>query len=178
MAELATLARPYATAVFELAVEADNYEQWSNNLNFLATVVADPTMLQVIANPKVDKGILSHIMLDVCKEQFDDVGKNLVKLLVENNRLPVIPEIVLQYELLKAQHQNYLNIEIASPYPVELSQQQEVESVLQKRLGKAVNVKTTIDKSLVGGWLIRAGDEVIDVSIKGRLQQLTTELRR
>jgi len=175
MAELATLARPYATAVFKLAVETDNFDQWSNNLNFLATVIADSTMVKVIANPKVDKQTLTSIILDIC--EFDDMGGNLVKMLVENNRLVVIPEIVFQYELLKAQHLKYINIEIASPYPLEPSQQQEIEMVLQKRLGKAVNVKSIIDKSLLGGWLIRAGDEVIDISILGRLQQLTTELR-
>lgn len=178
MAELATLARPYAEAVFDLAVEANNFEVWSNNLNFLATVIKDPTMVAVIANPQVDKNTLARILLDVCKGQISDVGNNLLKILVDNNRLPVIPQLAIQYEQLKAQHQGYIKVEIASPYQVSIEQQQELETALQKRLGKAVDTSLTVDKSLLGGCLIRAGDQVIDASIKGRLQQLAAELRR
>ncbi len=177
MAELATLARPYAKAVFDLAVEMDNFEQWSDDLNFLATIMEDPTMEAVIANPQVTKKTLTHILLDVCEGQISEVGKNLLKILVDNNRLVAIPQLVLQYEELKAQHQGYIKVDVATPYPLEQVQTQELEIVLQKRLGKAVNISTTIDKSLLGGCLIRAGNEVIDVSIKGHLQQLAVELR-
>jgi F-type H+-transporting ATPase subunit delta len=178
MAELATLARPYAEAVFDLAVEANNFEEWSDNLNFLATVIEDQTMSAVIANPQVNKNTLFRILLDVCKEQFSEAANNLLKILVDNNRLLAIPQLALQYEQLKAQHQGYLKVEIASPYPVNAEQQQELETALQKRLGKAVDITITVDKSLLGGCLIRAGDEVIDASIKGRIQQLAAELRR
>jgi len=179
MAELATLARPYAEAVFDLAVEANNFEEWSNNLNFLATAIEDPTMAAVIANPQVNKNTLSRILLDVCNEaQVSEAGKNLIKILVDNNRLLAISQMALQYEQLKAQHQGYIKLEIASPYPVNSEQQQKLETSLQKRLGKAVDISITVDKSLLGGCLIRAGDQVIDASIRGRIQQLTTELRR
>jgi len=178
MAELATLARPYAVAVFDLAVEANNFDEWSDTLNFLATVVDYPTMVKVIANPQIDKKTLTNIILDICRDHISETGDNFVKILVDNNRLPAIPEIVLQYEQLKAQQQGYLIIEIVSPYPVEPSQLEEIKTVLQKRFGKAVDINITIDKSLLGGWLIRVGDEVIDISLLGRLQQLATELRR
>jgi F-type H+-transporting ATPase subunit delta len=178
MAEFATLARPYAEAVFDLAVEANNFDEWSDNLNFLATVIEDPTMAPVIANPQVNKNTLASLLLDVCKEQFSEAANNLLKILVDNNRLLAIPQLAVQYEQLKAQHQGYLNVEIASPYPINTEQQQELETALQKRLGKAVDISMTVDKSLLGGCLIRAGDKVIDASIKGRLQQLAAELRR
>jgi F-type H+-transporting ATPase subunit delta len=178
MAELATLARPYAQAVFDLAVAADNFEEWSNNLNFLTTVVKEPAMAAVIANPQIAKTTLTGILLDICKGSLSDAGHNLVKIMVANNRLLAIPAMTFQYEQLKAQHQGYLKVNIALPYPISPPQQQQLETVLQKRLGKSVDINITEDESLMGGCLIRAGDEVIDVSIKGRLQQLATELRR
>ncbi|MCK5717283.1 MAG: F0F1 ATP synthase subunit delta [Thiomargarita sp.] len=177
MAELATLARPYAKAVFDLAIEMDNFDEWADNLNFLAIIMKDPTMAAVISNPQVTKKTLTHILLEVCEGQVGEMGTNLLKILLEHDRLAAIPQLVLQYEALKAQHQGYITVDIATPYPLEPLQTQELETVLQKRLGKAVNISTTLDKSLLGGCLIRAGNEVIDVSIKGHLQQLAVELR-
>ncbi|MDM8560428.1 F0F1 ATP synthase subunit delta [Candidatus Parabeggiatoa sp. HSG14] len=177
--EFATLARPYAEAVFDLAVEANNFDEWSDNLNFLTAVIEDPTIAEVITNPSIDKELLTRILLDICKEHINDqAGINLLKVMIENNRLLAIPQLVFQYEQLKAEHQGIIKVDITSPYPVEPSQQQEIETVLQKRLGKAVDINVTEDKSLLGGWLIRAGDQVIDVSIKGYLHQLATELHR
>ena len=178
MAEIATLARPYAEAVFDLAVEANNFDEWSTNLNFLATIIEDSTMATVIANPKVKKETLTQILFDICDEQLNEQGQNLVKMLIDYHRLPAIPEIARQFEQLKAQQQGYLKVNIASAYPVESSQQQEIKGILQKRFGKNVDIQMGVDKSLLGGWLIRAGDEVIDVSIRGRFEQLATELRR
>lgn len=177
MTEFATLARPYAQAAFELAVEAGNFDEWSNNLNFLATVVKDPTMADVIANPEVGKKTLIRLLHDIGDGHLDEPGKNLVKLLVDNHRLPVMPQIAFQYEKLKAQHQGHVQVEITSAFPVESQQQQEIESILKKRLGKAVDITTRLDKTLLGGWLIRAGDDVIDLSIKGHIQRLAFELR-
>ena len=177
MAEFATLARPYAQAVFELAIDASNLDEWSNNLNFLATVVKDPTMAAVIANPKVSKDTLTRLLHEIGDPHFSTPAKNLVNILVDNHRLPVMPQIAFQYEQLKAQHQGHIQVEIASVFPVEPQQQQEIESILKKRLGKAVDITTRIDKTLLGGWLIRTGDEVIDLSIQGHLQRLAFELR-
>jgi F-type H+-transporting ATPase subunit delta len=178
MAEIATLARPYAEAVFDLAVEANNFDEWSTNLNFLAMLIEDSTMATVIANPKVEKETLTRILFDICDEQLNEQGQNLVKMLIGYHRLLAIPEIARQFEQLKAQQQGYLKVDIASAYPVEASQQQEIEEILKKRFGKGVDIQMEVDKSLLGGWLIRTGDEVIDVSIRGRFEQLATELRR
>lgn len=177
MAELATFARPYAEAVFELAIDADNIEEWSNNLNFLAAIIEDSTMAAVIANPKVNKNTLAQILLDIGNDHLNELGKNLVKILVDNHRLLTIPQIALQYEQLKAQHYQHIKVDISSAYPVEPPQQQEIEAILQKHYHKAIDINTHVDKSLLGGWLIRAGDQVIDISVKGRIQQLASELR-
>jgi F-type H+-transporting ATPase subunit delta len=178
MAEFATLARPYAKAVFDLAAETDKFDDWSTHLDFLTTVIKDSAMAAVIANPKVDQDTLSSLLLDVCDGHLDNEGINLLKILLENNRLHTIPSLAFQYEELKARHQGYLNVEIVSPYPLEPVQQQEIETTLKRRLGKSVDVDITLDKSLLGGCLIRAGNEVIDVSMKGHLQRLAAELRR
>jgi F-type H+-transporting ATPase subunit delta len=177
MAELSTIARPYAEAVFELAKETEDFSEWSDILNFLQTIIEDPQMSQVVDNPRVDKATLTDLWLALCDTQISEAGKNLVQLLVAHRRLRAIPHIVRQYEALKANYQGYIQVEIASPYEVTPSQQQELESILQRRLGKAIDFNMTLDQSLIGGWLIRAGDQVIDASIKGRLQQLAINLR-
>jgi F-type H+-transporting ATPase subunit delta len=146
-------------------------------LKFLQTIIEDPLMTTIIANPQIDKGTITRLCLDLGESTLNEAGKNLVNLLVDNRRLRAISSLVLQYEELKAQHQGYLEIEIATPYEVTPSQQQQLESILQRRLGKAIRVNVTLDQSLLGGWLIRTGDQVIDASIKGRLQRLATELR-
>ncbi len=178
MAELATLARPYAKAVFELAVEKNELDNWSDNLKFLTAIIQDTAMVQVINNPEVAEKTLINLLFDICSERFDDLGKNLIKVLVENNRLLVIPNLSIQFEQMKAVHQGYSQVEIISPYPVEPSQLQEVEDILKKRLGEAVDISTTIDKSLLGGWLVRIDKEVIDLSVNGYLRQLAADLRR
>jgi len=177
MAELSTIARPYAEAVFELAKETGDFSQWSDILNFLQAIIENPQMSEVVDNPQVDKTTLTDLWLALCDTQMSEAGKNLVKLLVDHRRLRAIPHIVRQYEAFKANYQGYIQVDIASPYEVTPLQQQELESILQRRLGKAIDFNITIDQSLIGGWLIRAGDQVIDASIKGRLQQLATNLR-
>jgi len=203
MVELATLARPYAEAIFDLAKETHNFEPWSRNLAWLTAIVEDPPMAAVIANPRVEKATLTRLLLDIANgddnvreasvssgiehthltpwllgdEKTHQQAQNLIKLLVENRRLRLVPHIATQFEELKAQHQGYVKVQITSSYPVSSQQQQDIEAALQKRLGKAIEVTITIDETIVGGWIIRAGDEVLDLSIKGRLQQLATELR-
>lgn len=177
MTELSTLARPYAEALFEIAKETGDFEIWSQNLAFLTALIQEPSMGKIITNPGIDKATLTRLLLEVCDENSSQEIKNLIKLLVENHRLPIIPHMATQFEELKAQHQGYVKVQIISSYPVSSQQQEEVEATLGKRLGKAVNVDIILDENLVGGWIIRAGDEVVDLSIKGRLEQLATELR-
>jgi len=179
MAEFATLARPYAEAVFEIAKEEKDFDSWAENLDFLTHVIKDPLVAQVIKNPKVSKESLRNILLDICREKISsEIAMNLVKMLIDNNRLSIIPHLAEQYEQLKAEHLGYATVDLISTYQVKAHQRQTIESILKKRLGKAVDINTTIDRDLIGGWLIRIGDQVIDLSIKGRLQQLATELRR
>jgi len=177
MAELATLARPYAEAVFDLAKETNSFDDWSSQLQLLTLMVTDPQLAEVINNPQVDKSVLTALLLDIGQAHLSAQGQNLVKILIDNHRLIAVSAIADEYERLRAQHQQYVHVEILSTYPLTESQQQNVATMLSQRLGKAVDISTRLDESLMGGWLIRAGDEVIDLSIHGRLHQLATELR-
>lgn len=179
MAELSTLARPYAEAVMQLAVAAGNFDAWSNTLNFLTDVMQDSEIAAVIANPRVSKETLSRMLLDICEAgQLGLMGINLVKLLLKNGRLQAIPHIATQYEKLKAQQQGSIDVELVSAYETSVEQQQALETALQNRFGKKINMRLFINPALLGGWIIRAGDHVIDMSVKGRLQQFSFAMSR
>jgi F-type H+-transporting ATPase subunit delta len=177
MAELATLARPYAEAVFKLARESGDFARWSETLAFLESVTQDPQFIEIAANPKVSKETLRNLLLDIGGETLDEAGKNLLRLLVENRRLPVIASLRRQYSALRAEHEGVIKVELISTYAVKPQQKDEVAAALQQRFGKKVDVDVTVERKLLGGWIIRAGDQVIDMSVRGRLQQLASELR-
>ncbi len=177
MAELSTVARPYAEAIINLATEKNTLDKWSDDLSFLSTMTQDSAVAKMVANPNVDTQTLTKILLDVCESE-GDVVKNLVKTLIDNQRLGVVPHIAVEYEKLKAEKQNILKVELVSAYEVTPEQQQELQTALEKRFGKQINICVSLNADIVGGWIIRAGDEVIDASVKGRLQQLATELRQ
>ncbi|OQW91915.1 MAG: hypothetical protein BWK79_15805 [Beggiatoa sp. IS2] len=172
MAELATLARPYAKAVFDTAKETEDFALWSETLNFLTAMLENQQVVSIIAHPRIDKSTVRRILLDICESQMTETGVSLIKILMDNDKLSIIPHIALQYERLRSEYQGYVEVEIASAYPVTPMQQQQAEAALQRRLGKGIVLKVTIDNTLIGGWLVRIGDQVIDLSIRGRLQQL------
>lgn len=179
MAELSTLARPYAEAVMQLASADGNFDAWSETLVFLTSVVQDAEIAAVVANPRVSKETLSHILLDVCEEgKLGQMGINLVKMLLKNGRLQAVPHIATQYEKLKAQQQGSISVELISAYETSVEQQQALETALQNRFGKKVTMTLFINPSLLGGWIVRAGDQVIDMSVRGRLQQFTFAMGR
>lgn len=177
MSELATLARPYAEAVAELAKADNSFDKWSNDIAMLKAIVESPELAHIVDNPSVGGEKLVSLILDICDGQISDAAKNFVRVLVDNQRLLALPYVAVQYEALKAQQQGYVKVEIVSAYAVQPEQQQEIEASLQKSLGKTVEISISTDASLVGGCVIRAGDRVTDLSIKGRLQQLAAELR-
>lgn len=176
MSELATLARPYAAAVFKRSVETGATEKWSKSLAFLSAVLGDKEISAVVANPKVSRERLSALMLDICQGQVDEEGANFLKLLVQNNRLTLAPTIALQFETLKGESEGYIDVEVASAYDFSEEEKKSFTSTLEKTLSKKVHMNVTVDKSLIGGVVVRAGDKVIDGSIKGQLQQLAKRL--
>ena len=177
MSELSTLARPYAEAVFKRALGNKSISEWSETLAFLATVIDDKEMIGIIANPKVSQDRLTTLLLAICQDQLNTESTNFLKLLIQNNRLVLASQISILYEIFKAEHEGYVDVEITSAYALSKSEQTKLATTLGKTLDKKVQITTSVvDKSLIGGFLARAGDKVIDSSIKGQLQQLAKKL--
>ena len=176
MSELATIARPYAAAVFKRAKETHATAKWSQSLAFMSAVLKNEDISVVIDNPKVSKQRLSALMLDICQEHVNQENENFLKLLVLNNRLGLLPSIAELFEAYKAEDEGYVEVEVSTAYALSKDAKQDVTKTLEKTLGKKIHMNVTVDKSLIGGILVRAGDRVIDGSIRGRLQQLAKRL--
>ena len=172
MSELATLARPYAAAAFKRSKETGTTENWSKSLSFISTILNNKEISVVVDNPKLGKERLSALMLDICQGQVDEEGANFLKLLVQNKRLTLVPTIAQLFEAYKAESEGYVDVEVSTAYAFSKEERQRFTVALEKKLCKKANIKVTVDKSLIGGVLVRAGDRVIDGSIRGRLQQL------
>ena len=176
MAEKSTIARPYAEAVFALAKEQSQLKQWSDTLNAAAIVATNADMQAMISNTNVDKAQLANLILDVCGSKFSAEGKNLVKLLAENRRLPMLDEIAAQYEELRAEEEKTIDAEVVAPFEVSAAQQKQIAEKLKARLGREVTLSCRVEPTLLGGAIIKAGDLVIDGSTKGQIQKLSIEL--
>jgi len=176
MAEKQTLARPYAEAAFELAKGQNQLKKWSEMLAFIATVAADARMMQIANDPRVDRAGFLDLFLGVCEKRIDEQGANFVRLLVDNRRLTLLPEIVAQYEALKAEAEARVEATVISAFPLEAVQLDSLGAALKRRLGREVNLTAQVDQALLGGVVIRAGDLVIDGSVRGRLQELAAHL--
>ena len=177
MSEQATLARPYAAAVFKRAKETDATATWSQSLAFMSAVLKNEDISVVIDNPNVNKERLSALMLDICQEHINEENGNFLKLLVHNNRLMLLPVIAKLFEAYKAEDEGYVEVEVFTAYVLSKDAKQNFTATLEKTLGKKILMNVAVDKSLIGGVLVRAGDRVIDGSIKGRLQHMQKALQ-
>lgn len=178
MSELSTVARPYAKAVFELATEEGTLQQWSDVLSSLELIVSDENLVQVIDNPKVTREQLADIVNGVAGDVLDDKAKNLVKLLAENDRLAVVPELRAIFASLASESEGSVDADVISAKELDDTQQTKLATSLAKKLGKEVKLNCSVDESLMGGVIVKAGDLVIDGSIKGRLEKMTSQLSR
>lgn len=176
MSDFTTAARPYARAVFEYAQEKKALDQWSEILAFMAAVASEPEIKVIFDSPKLNHSERAEFFLKVCADKQTPTAANLVKLLAENRRLPVIPSIAAQYEEYRALAENQVEATIISAQAVSASEQKRIKAALEKRLGKQITLKTEIDESLIGGAVIKAGDTVIDGSLKARVGKLATQL--
>ena len=176
MLETSTIARPYATAVFELAQETGQVEEWSAMLGLLGVLTSDKDMRQLITNPRVSRQQLRDLVFDVCGAGLSDLGRNLVKLLVGAGRLQYTANIKDQYEQMRAVAEGKVDVEVVTAYTLDEQQQGSIAEIMAGRLSKQVNIVTSVDESLIGGAIIRAGDSVIDASLRGCLTELRNEL--
>jgi len=171
-----TIARPYAEAIFTRANETGALDLWTEVLELLATVVQDQAVAGAISNPLFDKADLTTMLLDIGGEKLSSEAQNMVRLLVVNGRLVVLPEIATLYEMLKAESQHTLNVHVRSAYEITPDQEQQLVAGLKRKLGLEVSITSEQDQELIGGVHIRAGDLVIDGSVKGKIEQLANEL--
>ncbi len=176
MSELVTLARPYASAVFELAKEQKDFDRWSKMLVFMAAVAHDGEMRRVLDSPRLSEEQAAEMFIAVCEERIDDDGRNFVRLLAENRRLQILPEITALYEFLRHEAEGKIDAEVVSAQEISDEQKKAIAKALKERLGREVNLTTRTDEALLGGAVIRAGDLVIDGSIRGRLNRLSLAL--
>jgi F-type H+-transporting ATPase subunit delta len=175
MLEKTTIARPYAQAAFNQASEERDLGKWSSMLKLISTIVSDPLMRSVINNPRHGDEQLFSIIEDIAGDTLSKTGKNFLKILIQAGRLAVVPEIFLLFEKKRADAEGLAEVEVISAFPLLEDQQKTIAKVMATRLGKKIEIKTSIDSSLIGGAVIRTGDSVIDASIRGRLKQLANE---
>jgi F-type H+-transporting ATPase subunit delta len=178
MAELATLARPYARAVFELAKSQGQLDRWSRTLGLLAAVGDDPRVGGLIESPDLPAAVKAERLAGICGPELDDRGRQLVRLLAINKRLAVIGELKRQFEEFKAQEERVLDVEVISAFDLTGEQAEMLREALRGRFRKEVNLTSRVERNLIGGAVIRAGDTVIDGSIRGKLERLAETLQR
>src|SRR5262245_55691032 len=174
MAERITTARPYAKALFALARKSNSLGATSTGLQRAATVVVDPQVHGLLGNPHVTAAQLADLVNGIAG--LDDNGKNFITLLAQNRRLGFLPEIAAVFEQMKAEVENAVDVEVVAASKLTPDQESRYAAALQKKLGRQVRLHTRVDGSLLGGAVLKAGDLVIDGSLKGRLDRLATEL--
>ncbi|HDZ58350.1 MAG TPA: F0F1 ATP synthase subunit delta [Pseudomonas xinjiangensis] len=177
MATINTLARPYAKAAFEFAESANKLDAWSGMLAVAGAVVSDAAFAYRVRNPALTGERKAEDLLMVCEGVVDAEFGNFIRTLAEHDRLPLIPVIAELYEQNKAEHDRSIDVQVESAFELNDDQQKTLATALSKRLDRTVTPHVTINPALIGGVLIRAGDLVIDGSVRGKLAKLAEALK-
>jgi F-type H+-transporting ATPase subunit delta len=177
VADRATIARPYARAAFAHAQDSKDLASWSGLLGAAATAAQDSRVARLIGNPHVTGDELVDLLGGLSKQAAGEGGKNFLRALAANRRLALLPEIAAQFEKLRADVEGVVDVEVIAAREIAAPQQKRLEAALAKRLGRDVRLHTRLDETLIGGAIVRAGDLVIDGSLKGRLERLETALK-
>ena len=172
MADTGELARPYAIAAFKQAQEEGKLSEWGDMLETLTLITKDPTMAGLIVNPKIHKEELVGLILDVAGERLSTTGQNLLRVLGEYGRLGLVSQIERLFLEERSRHEGRSEVTVISAFELSADQTKHLSNAMSERLGTEVNLTVEIDKDLIGGVLIRAGDLMIDASLRGRLMQL------
>lgn len=174
--EMKTIARPYAKAAFDFAVEKNAVEHWLSMLTFAAEVARNDAMTQVLSSD-LNAEKMAEVFLAVCGEQLDEQGQNLIRVMAANGRLSVLPAVVQEFVLMKAELDREVEADVVSAAKLTKQQVAKIQASLEKRLGRKVKLNCSVDNSLMAGIIIRAGDMVIDGSVRGRLSRLAETLQ-
>lgn len=174
--DMITIARPYAKAAFDFAVEKKAVDNWLSMLSFAAVVAQNDEMDEVI-NGNLNAEKMADVFLAVCGEQLDEQGQNLIKAMAVNGRLSVLPAVVQEFAALKAELDREVEAEVVSAAKLTKQQMAKIQASLEKRLDRKVKLNCSVDKKLMAGIIIKAGDLVIDGSVRGRLSRLAETLQ-
>jgi F-type H+-transporting ATPase subunit delta len=182
MAENRGIARPYADAAFELARDTSALGLWSNWLHVAAVTVGDTAVAALIDRPHTDKEKLVELICGICRDAGSDSNadmkrlSNLLRLLAENGRLLVLPEIADLFDKLKADVENSVDVVLTAATQVDQAQQDKITAALKRRFGREVNLHFQLDEKLIGGARLQADDLVIDGSVRTGLEKLSSAL--
>ncbi|MFD1804778.1 F0F1 ATP synthase subunit delta [Pasteurella oralis] len=176
MSELTTIARPYAKAAFDFAVEQSAVEKWTEMLNFSSELIKDETM-QTFLNSSFSAHKLANTVISICGDQLDQYGQNLIRLMAENKRLTVLPAVYQEFQHYVEEHQKIVEVQVISAQPLNAVQSQKIAAAMEKRLARKVKLNCSLDSSLIAGVIIRTDDFVIDGSSRGQLARLANELQ-
>ncbi|MCM2972726.1 MULTISPECIES: F0F1 ATP synthase subunit delta [Larsenimonas] len=176
MADTSQLARPYAKAAFDLARESASLDQWSAMLTTVASVTLEDKIHEILHDPRKSREEKAELLIDVCGNDLEERARNFIHVLAQQGRLALLPEIAELFEHERAEYEQRIDVVIISAYPLDDEQKNTLASALKKRLNREISITTQVDKSLLGGVVIHAGDTVIDGSVRGRLAKLASTL--
>ncbi len=176
MAESITVARPYAQAAFDEARKLGNLKGWSDTLQTLAQSLSNAEVYAVVTSPRVIRSQLEALMLALCGGSISKSEQNFIKLLVESQRLTLLPEISAHFEALRAEEEKSVDVLVTAAFELDEAQKQKMTAALKKRLGREIKLSCAVDNKLLGGAIIRAGDKVIDGSARSQLSELANAL--
>ena len=176
MSEANTIARPYAQAAFDQAQQLGDLKGWSAVLIKLAELMSIPDVQAAVGNPRISKNKIEPIILELCGSQLNEYQKNFVRVLVDGGRLNISAEIAAMFEALRAEAEKFVEVTVVSAFELSEAQKQKISAALKARMERDIKLSCEIDKALLGGVVIRAGDKVIDGSANTRLGELAYAL--
>lgn len=176
MAERVTLARPYARAAFEVALAAGQLDAWQKMLSLAGAVVSNDNVRTALSNPANTAEQNAQLLLGLLEGEVDAPVQNLIHALAANKRLALLSDIAQQFAQLKADHEKTVVVDVISAFELDGAAAERLQAALAKKLARSVTLTTSVDKTLLGGVVIKAGDTVIDHSVRGRLQKLADAL--
>ncbi len=176
MAELRTLARPYARAAFEVAQSQDSLAEWSEVLTLAGQVAANSDVKQLLAHPGVDRPVKAEIILEFAGTEVSEPVRNFFAILAEKGRLTLLPEIAELFRKFRADLERTVEIDVTAAFELTDEQHQKLAQVLSTKLNRQVSLSAKTDQSLIGGVVVRTGDMVIDASVRGKLDRLADTL--
>lgn len=177
MAELTTLARPYAKAVFEYALDHDELKLWSTQLKLAAAISEDAKVHTLLRSPVRAAAEKADVFIEIGGKDFGAQLGNFIRILAEHQRFLLLPQIAVLFEQYKADQEKSLEVQVTSAFALSKEQQERLTKVLSARLSREVRLQTSEDPALIGGVLIRAGDLIIDGSVRGKVAKLAEALK-